>query len=236
MRRLSLWTMLWILAGILCLSACDPRPVPVEDVAFLVNEKTSDSEFTPSADVQTLHFDVYCEGQWNVVQAASPAPWVQYSITKDARKDYWNIAITVTENTNNSTRQAVFVFTCGSLERRVRIIQSTEDPIFRVHTMGAYGVPGGDVFFEPGRIQFSRLLYGESSMCFRLLDPERTRVASLSGLPRQLEPGMQFPVYYRVSEEGFTRVSEHYDVLVIRVRSPYAWLKKDDSTYFVIKL
>ena len=229
--------MWWVLAGILCLAACDSRPVPVEEIAFLVNGKTSESEFTPSADVQTLHFDVYCEGQWDVRQAGNPAPWIQYSISKDPRKDYWNIAITVTENTNNSTRQAVFVFTSGSLERRVRIIQSTEDPIFRIHTMGAYGVPGGDFFFDPEEhIQYSRMLYGETSMCFRLLNPEQGKVASLSGMPRLLEPGMQFPVYYRVSEWGFTRVSEYYDVLVIRVRSPYAWLKKDDTTFFVVRL
>lgn len=237
MRLFSLNRILICLLGLLLLAGCvDTRLLPAdEDNGFVVNGRIADSEFHPSADVQTLRFEVYAENKWDCVQEGFERRWISYEIAKAEKKNTWKIAIILAENTGISPRTAVFLFTSGKMRRRVTVTQSVEDPIFRTHTLGAYGIPGGDVIFERGRSQYSRLHYGTDRLSFRLLEPASTRVVTLNGLPRHMEPGMQFPVLFRILEGGYTRMSESYEVQVIRVRESLVWLKKDDDTYFVVK-
>lgn len=219
----------------LCFSTCkEPQPVWQES-SFVVNGREGDTQLTPSADLQTLRFTLYCEKEWTVREEGTPAEWAILSSEKSGVKHYWNISVQLTENMDSSPRKTVFIFSCEGAQRRVSIVQSVEDPIFRVQTMGAYGVPGGDVVYRPDQFQFSRLLYGENKMSFRLMDPSSARVMSLGGLPRSMEPGMLLTLRYSVVEQGFTRVSESFPVQVIRVREQLVWLKKDDNTYFVIR-
>ena len=201
----------------------------------MVNGRIGDSDLHPSADVQVLRFEVFSQKQWTCSKEGSEVDWITFEKTEAEKKNTWKISFTLTENMGNAPRTAVFLFASGSLTRRVTITQSTEDPIFRTHTIGAYGVPGGDIIFDRERFQYSRLRYGERSLSFRLLEASAARVMTLSGLSTSMEPGMQFPVLYRVSEGGCTRILERFAVLVIRVRPPLVWLKKDDSTYFVVK-
>ncbi len=236
MRFCSLGRILLCLLGLLCLAGCDTRMVPEdEDNAFVVNGRIGDSEFHPSADVQTLRFEVYSENKWDCVQEGFERRWISYEIAKVEKKDTWRISIILAENTGNSPRTAVFLFTSGTMRRRVTVTQSVEDPIFRTHTIGAYGVPGGDVVFDRDRFQYGRLQYGADRLSFRLYEPSSARVCTLSGLSSHMEPGMQFTVLYRVQEGGYTRVLESCEVQVIRVRDNLVWLKKDDNTYFVVK-
>ena len=114
------------------------------------------------------------------------------------------------------------------------VVQPEEDPVFSVCVPGAYGVPGGDVVYTPGRIQQSILLYGDC-MSFRLLEPAAARVATLSGVPRSLKPSLRFPVHYRLQERGLNRVSESFEVQVIRIREGLVWLRKDDDIFFVVR-
>lgn len=236
MRNPALVAVVSCLVGTLCLAGCNGRTEPENpDSTFIVNGHIGDSEFNPSADVQTLRFEVYCENKWDCVQEGFERRWISYEIAKAEKKDTWKISFMLTENTGNAPRTAIFLFTSGSMRRRVTVVQSVEDPIFRVHTIGAYGVPGGDVVFAPERFQYGRLLYGADGLSFRLYEPSAARVVTLSGLKRPMEPGMQLRVFYRVLEGGYTRVSQPLEVQVIRVREPLVWLKKDDNTYFVVK-
>lgn len=236
MRSFSLGRILICLLGLLCLAGCEPKEVPEEeDVSFVVNGRIGDSEFHPSADVQTLRFEVYAENKWNCVQEGFERRWISYEIAKAEKKDTWKISFFLAENTGNAPRTTVFLFTSGTMRRRVTVTQSVEDPIFRTHAIGAYGVPGGDVVFDRERFQYGRLQYGADRLSFRLTEPSAARVFTLSGLSQHMEPGMQFTVLYRVLEGGYTRISETYDVQVIRVRDSLVWLKKDDNTYFVVK-
>ena len=218
-----------------CLVACgEPQPVWQES-SFVVNGREGDSQLTPSADLQTLRFSLFCEKEWTVREEGSPADWALLGSEKSSVEHYWNISIQLTENITSSPRKAVFIFSCEGKERRVSVVQSVEDPIFRVQTLGAYGVPGGDVVYRPELFQFSRLLYGEDRMSFRFVEPSSARVVSLGSLPRTMEPGMLLTLRYSVVEQGFTRVSESFSVQVIRVRDHLVWLKKDENTYFVIR-
>lgn len=236
MRNLPLAFVFSCMLAWLCLAACERKPEPHnEDIDFVVNGRTGDSELHPSADIQTLRFEVFSKKKWTCSKEGSEVDWLSFDMAESEKKNTWNISFTLTENTGNAPRTAVFLFSSASLTRRVTITQSVEDPIFRTHTIGAYGVPGGDIVFDRERFQYSRLLYGTRSLSFRLYEPSAARVVSLSGLSPQMEAGMRFPVLYRVSEGGYTRVLERFDLQVIRVRTPLVWLKKDENTYFVVK-
>lgn len=236
MRSFSLGSLLICLLGLWSLAGCGPKENREDDGSrFLVNGRTGDSEFSPSADVQTLYFDVYSEKKWDCIQEGFERSWVSYEMVRSDKKDTWKISLILTENTGNAPRTAVFIFTSGTLQRRVTVTQSVEDPVFRTHTIGAYGVPGGDVIFDRERFQYSRLHYGTDRLSFRLFNPSAVRLATLSGLSRNMEPGMLFTVLYRVQEGGLTRVSESYEVQVIRVKESLVWLKKDENTYFVLR-
>ena len=228
--------MMALLAGLLVLAGCGPKPTPAgEDPVFVVNGRQGDSSLSPSADVQTLRFDVYCEEEWTMKEEGLPADWLLVESVKSNKRNTWTLSVSLSENVSSSPRTAVLVFTCGQKTRKVTIVQSVEDPIFRTHVIGAYGVPGGDVVFDRKRHQFGQLRNGGDYLSFRLLDPESGRAITLSGLSNPLEPGMHFTVLYRVSDHGFTRVCETYDVQVIRVRDNKVWLKKDEAIYFVVK-
>lgn len=237
MRFFSLPAALGILLGLTCLASCRIRPkdTPWQESSFVVNGREGDTQLTPSADIQTLRFSLYCElDEWTVREEGTPADWALLSRQKSRIEHYWDISVQLTENTTSSPRKAVFIFSCEDKERRVSIVQSVEDPIFRIQTVGAYGVPGGDVVYDPDHFQTARLYFGDK-MSFRWMDLSGARVASLSGFPRALEPGMLFTVRYSVVENGFTRAGTSFPVQVIRVREPLVWIKKDESTYFIIR-
>jgi hypothetical protein len=215
--------------------SCKEKPDPEKPVKLVVNKLTTDSELSFSADPQTLSFDVYCDGEWDMREEGTPASWVLDCSVSDQRKHTWTVSFQVTENTSSDVRRAVFVFYSGSVERRVTLVQSVEDPILRVHEPGAYGVPGGDVVYDPDRSQYSLLFYGEEGLSVRFLEPDAAQVTILSGLSRKLETGMQFQLLYRKVERGYTRVLETVPVQVIRIQDSLVWLKKDDNLYFVIR-
>lgn len=109
------------------------------------------------------------------------------------------------------------------------------DPITMVTIPGAYGVEGGDVVFDMSSHQLSRLEYS-SGISYRILNPEKVIVYSVSGLPGNIEPGNSVTFLYRVQEAGHSTVSVQYDMQVMQVKDGKAWLKKDDNTFFVILL
>ena len=215
--------------------SCKEKPDPEKPVEMLLDSQAANLEFTPSADPQTLHFELYCDGLWDMREEGVRANWVESRTITALKKNTWSISIQITENTANIPRRTVFVLYSDTVQRRVVIVQSVEDPIFRVHDLGAYGVPGGDVIFDKNLLQYSTLQYGANGMSVRFLEPEEARVTILSGLSRNLETGMQFQMLYRVVEQGYTRILETIPVQVIRVRDSMVWLKKDDNEYFVIR-
>lgn len=215
--------------------SCKEKPDPEKPVEMLLNNEAFNLEFTPSADPQTLHFELYCDGLWDMREEGVRANWVESRTVTALKKNTWSISIQITENTASIPRRTVFVLYSDSVQRRVEIVQSVEDPIFRVHELGAYGAPGGDVLFDKNRFQYSCLQYGSNSMSVRFLEPEEARVTILGGLSRNLETGMQLQMLYRVVEQGYTRILETIPVQVIRVRDSMVWLKKDDNEYFVIR-
>ena len=79
MRIFSLGSLLICLLGLWSLAGCGPKENREDDGSrFLVNGRTGDSEFSPSADVQTLYFDVYSEKKWDCIQEGFERSWVSY--------------------------------------------------------------------------------------------------------------------------------------------------------------
>lgn len=111
----------------------------------------------------------------------------------------------------------------------------SEDPVLAVSVPGAYGAEGGNQLWAPGT-QTSLLEYDEGSS-WRMIQPSGCKIVSFSSLPLHLSTGQRISFLYRVSEQGITRVCRQYeDVRVLQVKDGMVWLKKDDSTYFLLTL
>lgn len=110
-----------------------------------------------------------------------------------------------------------------------------EDPIVQVVVPGAYGVPGGSQVYNPDRHQLSALECPDGTLIFRLLDPGERKVLGLYGIPSKLKVGDRISFQFRVTVNGYTLQSEEYSgVQVLKLTPDGIWLKKDDSTYFVL--
>ena len=109
------------------------------------------------------------------------------------------------------------------------------DPITMITTPGAYGVEGGDVFFDLSFNQLSVVEY-KGGCSYRILNPEKVSVVSVSGLPQVLTQGESVSFLYRVLEHGHSTVSKRYDMTVLQIKDGKAWLKQDNTTFFVIAL
>lgn len=109
-----------------------------------------------------------------------------------------------------------------------------EDPILQTEVTGVYGVPGGNIVLRDGW-QVGILRYGGNRQNFRLLQPGRARVISLSGLPRPLLKGMEADVLYRETVQGYTRVCVPYHLRVLQVKENKVWLKENEQTFFVLE-
>jgi hypothetical protein len=109
------------------------------------------------------------------------------------------------------------------------------DPIVQVLVPGAYGIPGGSQVYNEDRHQLSVVECPDGTLLFRLLDPGERKVLSIHNIPAKLQKGDRIPLHFRVMANGYTLQSENYtDILVLKVTSNMIWLKKDDSTYFVL--
>lgn len=109
------------------------------------------------------------------------------------------------------------------------------DPITMITTPGAYGLEGGDVIFDPSVNQLSVVEY-QGGCSYRMLNPEKVSVVSVSGLPQVLSEGDSVSFLYRVLEHGHSTVSTRYDMTVLQMKDGKAWLKQNDSTFVVIAL
>lgn len=110
-----------------------------------------------------------------------------------------------------------------------------EDPIVQVVVPGAYGVPGGTQVYNADRHQLSTLECPDGTLTFRLIDPGERKVLGLYGIPSQLKAGERIAFRFRVMVNGYTLQSEEYtDVQVLKLTTDGIWLKKDESTYFVL--
>jgi hypothetical protein len=110
-----------------------------------------------------------------------------------------------------------------------------EDPIAQVVVPGAYGVQGGSQVYNADRHQLSTLECPDGTLTFRLMDPGERKVLGLYGIPSHLKVGDRVSFQFRVMVNGYTLQSEEYkDVLVLKLTTDGIWLKKDDSTYFVL--
>jgi hypothetical protein len=114
-------------------------------------------------------------------------------------------------------------------------VPGKEDPIVQVVVPGAYGVPGGTQVYNADRHQLSTLECPDGTLTFRLLDPGERKVLSLYGIPSQLREGEHISFRFRTMVNGYTLQSEEYtDVLVLKLTPDGIWLKKNESTYFVL--
>ena len=76
----------------------------------------------------------------------------------------------------------------------------------------------------------------DGTLLFRILDPGERKVLSIHGIPASLKEGDRIPLHFRVMVNGYCIQSENFtDILVLKLSSNMIWLKKDETTYFVLQ-
>lgn len=111
-----------------------------------------------------------------------------------------------------------------------------EDPIVQILVPGAYGIPGGNQVYNEDRHQLSSMECPDGTLLLRILDPGERKVLSIHSVPAKLRQGDRIPLHYRVMVNGYTIQSQSYtDVLVVKVTDSNIWLRKDETTYFVLQ-
>ena len=111
-----------------------------------------------------------------------------------------------------------------------------EDPVLAVTVPGAYGIPGGNQVYNPDRHQLSVLECPDGTLLFRLIDVGERKVLSIGNLPAAPQEGKQVELDYRIMVNGYTLQTQTFQkVEVLKVTAQLIWLKKDESTYFVLK-
>ena len=111
-----------------------------------------------------------------------------------------------------------------------------EDPVLQVLVPGAYGIPGGNQVYNEDRNQLSVMECPDGTLLFRLLDPGERKVLSIHSIPSTLQKGDRISLHFRVMANGYTIQSETFtDVLVLKLTSRMIWLKKDETTFFVLQ-
>ena len=111
-----------------------------------------------------------------------------------------------------------------------------QDPVLAVTVPGAYGVSGGNQVYNPDRHQLSVLECPDGTLLFRLIDAGERKVLSIGNLPAVPQEGRQVELDYRVMVNGYTLHTQTFQkVEVLKITSQMIWLKKDESTYFVLK-
>ncbi len=244
MKRFITLFLLALLPGLAFLS-CERKaePEPEENLVRGSSlNKGSDAPIilTLSAEAQKISVTLTGKGDWTIDGEDSSADWVNVNIAVSSVKmDAWDVTVWLTENTDSETRSATFILSGKSDVRQLTVIQKGADPNTPFGTMGAYGVPGGNVKYDEGNFQYSRLIYGNGELSVRFLDPDKERVVILSGLPENPVRGTKFQLLYRVVQSGLTEISETYPVEVVRIsgkKNPMILIKKDDDVYFVVKL
>lgn len=227
---LRLWGAPALLAVLLCIG-CKEKPED-DEPEFVVNQATENSSISVLPEGGEAQLFVVCEKEWTY-QFKAPADWLSVS-DKKVNGTSWMLTLSAGENSGPSARSAVLVFSSASLVREVTVQQEPEDPILQVTALGAYGVEGGDVIYERGRAQISRLTDGDSFQ-FSFLYPSEVKVVSVT-VPSSLEEGAVVSLGYRVVEKDRTLFKSEYPAAtVLRIREPYVWLKVSDTVYFVIK-
>ena len=109
------------------------------------------------------------------------------------------------------------------------------DPITLVTDPGFYGLEGGTALFDTPSLQLSCLEYGDKCS-YRLLNPSKVSITSISGLPRQFKAGEKVSFTYRVQRTGHTVALKKYEMTVVQLKDGLVWLKQDDNTYIVLGL
>ena len=130
----------------------------------------------------------------------------------------------------------MFLLGCEDPQPNPPVPPETEDPILQVSVPGAYGIPGGNQVYNEDRHQLSAMECPDGTLLFRILDPGERKVLSLHGIPGNLTKGERISIHFCVMVNGYTIQSETFtDLLVLKTASDKIWLKKDDTTYFVLQ-
>ena len=219
------------------MAAC--RPKEEEASYLLLNGSPDDCRVVLQSDHKQITVEVSCDSPWSCMADESVSSWIAFYREKDSsRENSWFFVLDIHawEEPSPVSREAVFLFTAGSLSRRLVVQQRPPDPMREVTIPGVYNAPGGDIVFDPLREQASCLAYG-SVLSVRMINPQEGRVVTVAGLPANYQEGSVSAIDYRVMVKGITLAKGHYDQAdVIRVADSMVWLRAEPGVYFILNV
>ena len=163
--------------------------------------------------------------------------WVTHVGTK-APLNQSTETFSVAQNESPEARTATVSFSgadAGTLV--ITVSQEGKDPVLNIIQPGFYGIDGTDfVLGADGWNQSSFFGSPSGALRYRLFHPETLSVAELTGMKmlRILQEGDVVNLDFKLTKKGQNLQMQSYVGVVLRTKDDLAWIKVNDTTYFVL--
>ena len=200
-----------------------------------VNGRQYDAPMKVSSEGAALKIDVSCDADWTV-RIPEDASWIVQGERTPAGRNKWILNLEVAPSTETYPRSADLVFICERYSRVVTVNQEAPDILTMNRVPGFYGIEGSGNVILGGKRQSSSFHFGKT-WTYRIMDLQSLTVWSLADIPEDLKAGDTIISMRLKTVSGGMGEGIHYytDVSVVRNAGGTVWLKKDDSTYFIVE-
>ena len=141
-------------------------------------------------------------------------------------------------NNTSKARTAVVTFTGGEggkVKTTLTIVQEGRDPILDVTTCGLYGIVGMNYTLKPNTMQTSRILKGDGTYIYRILDFKDLYICEVTGLPVVQEDGSKCTLHVVLTQTGATLMDRSPECLLVGQTDELRWYRVvGGSEYFII--
>ena len=169
---------------------------------------------------------------------STDATWVhrqQAAATKALKVNEESFSIDL--NPTSQARTAVVTFTGGEggkVKTQLTIVQEGHDPILDNTTCGLYNL-SVDIKPQPNSMQTSRILNGDGTYTYRIIEFKDLYICEVTGLPVVQEDGSKCTLHVTLTRGGATKIDRTSECILVGQTDELRWYRVvDDTAYFII--
>ena len=167
------------------------------------------------------------------VNIPSDCDWITHVRTKALREAEEQFRIS--RNVSMSPREAVISFVYETGTTQVTVSQEgCEHFIIEESSEGLYGIEGEQFIYTPGEDQ-RQVVRRSGTFDYRILRASVPLVVELSGIPSELEEGMEFTGGVSLIGPGGLLFSSDFTMAVMRLQDDMLWLAMGEDAGAIIK-
>lgn len=194
------------------------------------------SRLEVDSKAQTVSVNVDYNTDYTV---STDATWVhrqQATATKALKVSEESFSIDL--NPTSQARTAVVTFTGGEggkVKTQLTIVQEGHDPILDNTTCGLYGMAGMTYTLQPNSMQASRILNGDGTYTYRIIEFKDLYICHVTGLPVVQAEESKSTLRVVLSQAGVTLLDRSAECLLVGQTDELRWYRVvGDTAYFII--